>query len=202
MVAGAAGALAAVTIEGGDQWSAMLMAAPIYLTYRTYRIYLGRIEDEQRHLRETQRLHREALEALSQAQAAEQALATEKERLAVTLRSIGDGVIATDLDGTIRLMNNVAESVTGWTHEDAVGQPLASVFQNFCPDTRERCDNSTVGARGAVRARSIEPKHHPRRPRLERTSHRRDHRAAARHGRPHDWDGRGISRCHRGVEDA
>jgi PAS domain S-box-containing protein len=143
VVAGAAGALAAVTTERGDQWSAMLMAAPIYLTYRTYRIYLGRIEDEQRHLRETQRLHREALEALSQARAAEQALATEKERLAVTLRSIGDGVIATDLDGTIRLMNNVAESVTGWTHEDAAGRPFASVFQNFCPDTRERCDNST-----------------------------------------------------------
>ena len=40
-------------------------------------------------------------------------------------------------------MNNVAESLTGWMHEDAVGQPLASVFQNFCPDTRERCDNST-----------------------------------------------------------
>jgi PAS domain S-box-containing protein len=143
IVAGAAGALAAVTIARGQQWSAMLMAAPIYLTYRTYRIYLGRIEDEQRHLRETQRLYREALEALSQAKAAEQALATEKERLAVTLRSIGDGVIATDLDGTIRLMNNVAESLTGWMDEDAVGRPLASVFQNFCPDTRERCDNPT-----------------------------------------------------------
>jgi PAS domain S-box-containing protein len=144
VVAGAAGALAAVTIARGDEWSAMLMAAPIYLTYRTYRIYLGRIEDEQRHVRETRRLHQEALEALAQAKAAEQALATEKERLAVTLRSIGDGVIATDLDGSIRLMNRVAESVTGWTHDDAVGRPLASVFQNFCPDTRERCDNSTA----------------------------------------------------------
>lgn len=144
MVAGAAGALAAVTIERGDHWSAMLMAAPIYLTYRTYRIYLGRIEDEQRHLRETQQLHREALEALTQTKAAERALANEKERLAVTLRSIGDGVIATDLDGTIRLMNNVAESMTGWTHENAVGQLLASVLQTFCPDTRERCDNSAL----------------------------------------------------------
>src|SRR4029450_11924826 len=41
MVAGTAGALAAVTIERGHEWSAMLMAAPVYLTYRTYRIYLG-----------------------------------------------------------------------------------------------------------------------------------------------------------------
>ena len=142
MVAGAAGALAALIIEHGDRWSAVLMLAPIYLTYRTYRICLGRIEDEQRHLHETQQLHREALQALSQAKRAEQALANEKERLAVTLRSIGDGVIATDLNGTIRLMNNVAESLTGWTQEMAAGKPLASVFRNFHLDTRERCDNS------------------------------------------------------------
>jgi PAS domain S-box-containing protein len=142
MVAGAAGALAAVIIEQGDRWSAVLMLAPIYLTYRTYRIYLGRIDDERRHLYETQKLHREALESLSHARRAERALANEKERLAVTLRSIGDGVIATDLDGTIRLMNNVAEWLTGWTQETAIGQPLASVFQNFSPETRERGDNS------------------------------------------------------------
>jgi PAS domain S-box-containing protein len=153
MVAGSAGALAAVTIERGDEWSAMLMAAPIYLTYRTYRLYLGRIEDEQRHLRETHQLHREALDALSQAQAAEKALAHEKERLAVTLRSIGDGVIATDLEGTIRLMNNVAESMTGWTHESAVGQPLATVFQTFCSDTRERCETSPPAQ--AARSESV-----------------------------------------------
>jgi PAS domain S-box-containing protein len=142
MVAGAGGALAAVIIEQGDRWSALLMVAPIYLTYRTYRIYLGRIEDEQRHRQEAQKLHREALQALSQARRAEHALANEKERLAVTLRSIGDGVITTDLDGTIRLMNKVAEWLTGWTQEMAAGKPLASVFQNFYPDTRERCDNS------------------------------------------------------------
>ena len=142
MVAGSAGALAAVTIERGDGWSALLMAAPIYLTYRTYRLYLGRIEDEQRHARESHQLHQETLQALSQAQAAEKALANEKERLAVTLRSIGDGVIATNLEGTIGLMNNVAESMTGWTHANAAGQPLATVFQTFCSDTRERCDNS------------------------------------------------------------
>jgi PAS domain S-box-containing protein len=142
MVAGAAGALSAMIIQHGDRWSAVFMLAPVYLTYRWYRICLGRIEDEQRHLHETQKLHREALEALSQAKRAERALANEKERLAVTLRSIGDGVIATDLDTTIRLMNNVAESLTGWTQEMAVGKPLASVFQNFYPDTRERCDNS------------------------------------------------------------
>jgi len=39
-----------------------------------------------------------------------------KERLAVTLRSIGDGVIATDTGGKILLINKIAEKLTGWTH--------------------------------------------------------------------------------------
>ncbi len=51
---------------------------------------------------------------------AEEALAAEKERLAVTLRSIGDAVIATDVGGTIVLLNNVAERLTGWTQDEAV----------------------------------------------------------------------------------
>ena len=138
MVAGTAGAIAAIIIERGEHWLALLMLAPVYLSYRTYRLFLGRIEDEQRHLKETQRLHGEAVEALAQAKRAEQALAHEKERLAVTLRSIGDGVITTDLDGTILLINNVAEALTGWSQREAIGQPLASVFQSFEPDTRER----------------------------------------------------------------
>ena len=55
----------------------------------------------------------------------EQALADENERLGVMLRSIGDGVIASDLDGTILLINNVAEALTGWHRDEALGQPLA-----------------------------------------------------------------------------
>ena len=85
MVAGSAGAMAAVVLNRGEQWIAIVMFAPIYLTYRTYRIFVGRLEDEQRHAAETAKLHADAVDALSQAREAERALATEKERLAVAL---------------------------------------------------------------------------------------------------------------------
>ena len=47
------------------QWLAVLLAAPIYLTYRTYKVYLGRIDDEQRHVREMADLHLATIEALA-----------------------------------------------------------------------------------------------------------------------------------------
>jgi PAS domain S-box-containing protein len=141
MVAGAAGAMGALVIERGDHWMAILMLAPVYLTYRTYQVFLGRIEDQRRHVEETQKLHSETIEALMQARRAERALADEKERLAVTLRSIGDGVIATDLDGNVLLINNVAEGLTGWTQEEATGKPFGAVFRSFDPETRERQAN-------------------------------------------------------------
>jgi PAS domain S-box-containing protein len=142
VVAGAAGALAASVVANGNHWLALIAIAPIYLTYRTYQVFLGRIEDQRRHAEETQKLHSETVEALFQARRAEQALAAEKERLAVTLRCIGDGVITTDLNGKILLINEVAEALTGWKEDEASGQPLEAVFHNVMPDTRERCDNS------------------------------------------------------------
>jgi PAS domain S-box-containing protein len=59
---------------------------------------------------------------------AEQGLADEKERLAVTLRSIGDGVITTDVNGRVTMINRAAEDLTGWTQTEAAGKPLAEVF--------------------------------------------------------------------------
>jgi diguanylate cyclase (GGDEF)-like protein/PAS domain S-box-containing protein len=59
----------------------------------------------------------------------EDALYLERERAVVTLNSIGDAVLSTDISGHITYLNLVAETMTGWKHEEAVGKPLAEVFK-------------------------------------------------------------------------
>jgi signal transduction histidine kinase/ActR/RegA family two-component response regulator len=73
MVAGTAGALAAVVVTRGEHWKAVLLIAPVYLTYRTYELFVGRLDDQARHMAEVRRLHQEALNALRQAKQAEHA---------------------------------------------------------------------------------------------------------------------------------
>jgi PAS domain S-box-containing protein len=55
-------------------------------------------------------------------------IAADKESLAVTLRSIEDGVITTDMQGKIIMINTAGENLTGWSSREAIGQPLKSVF--------------------------------------------------------------------------
>ncbi len=68
---------------------------------------------------------------------AERTLFAEKERAEVTLRSIGDGVLCTDIAGDITLLNAVAEKMTGWSWQEAAGRPMAEVFQLIDGSTRE-----------------------------------------------------------------
>lgn len=72
---------------------------------------------------------------------ADEAIAAEKERLAVTLQSIGDGVIATDTRGQVAIMNTVAERLTGWRQSEALGRPLGEVFRIIHEISREPCEN-------------------------------------------------------------
>jgi len=69
----------------------------------------------------------------------EEDLNAEKERLAVTLRSIGDGFIATDMDGNVSMINNVAERLTGWKQDQIIGKPLVEIFNIFNERTRKPC---------------------------------------------------------------
>ena len=73
MVAGSAGAMAAVVVARGEHWTAILLIAPVYLTYRTYEVFVGRLDDQTRHMSEMRRLHQDTVQALGQARQAEQA---------------------------------------------------------------------------------------------------------------------------------
>ena len=70
------------------------------------------------------------------------------EVLRVTLRSIGDAVITTDIEGRITYVNKVAESLTGWLNEEAQGRRLESVFHIVNEATRERVENPAAIALG------------------------------------------------------
>ena len=67
----------------------------------------------------------------------EDALYVEKERAVVTLNSIGDAVLCTDISGNITYLNLVAETMTGWRREEATGKRLAEVFRIIDGSTRK-----------------------------------------------------------------
>jgi diguanylate cyclase (GGDEF)-like protein/PAS domain S-box-containing protein len=71
-------------------------------------------------------------------------LLEEKERAQVTLNSIGDAVMSTDIRGNVTYLNRVAEGLTGWSLEEAVGHPVDEVFRIIDSLTRECIDNPMV----------------------------------------------------------
>jgi PAS domain S-box-containing protein len=78
---------------------------------------------------------------LSDKKRAQEELARHQEWLRVTLTSIGDAVITTDTAGRITFLNPVAESLTGWGHNEAVGQPVAEVFKVVDENSRKPADD-------------------------------------------------------------
>jgi PAS domain S-box-containing protein len=70
----------------------------------------------------------------------------QREVFRVTLRSIGDAVITTDTEARITYLNEVAESLTGWSHKEALGQPLERVFQIINEITRQPVENPAMRA--------------------------------------------------------
>jgi signal transduction histidine kinase len=70
MVAGSAGAMAAVVVNRGEHWKAVLMLAPVYLAYQTYRLFIARLDDQKRHLDQMTRLQAERGVLLEREQAA------------------------------------------------------------------------------------------------------------------------------------
>ena len=73
--------------------------------------------------------------------AAAAVIRTNEAWLATTLTSIGDALIASDKQGHVRFMNPVAQALTGWTSDDAVGRPMSEVFHIVNERTRQPAEN-------------------------------------------------------------
>ena len=82
-----------------------------------------------------------AIRNMAERKTAAEMLFTEKERAQVTLDSIGDAVLSTDLQGKVTYLNVVAENITGWSREEAVGRDIGEVFVIIDGSTREPCTN-------------------------------------------------------------
>jgi PAS domain S-box-containing protein len=110
----------------------LLTIAFVYLLYRETQHRLTRhVISETKGLLQKQEESNRALQISSDiAQVSE-------ERLAVTLHSIGDAVIATDGQGRVTLLNSLAEKLTGWTQAEAVGLPVDDIFHIISQDTRQ-----------------------------------------------------------------
>ncbi len=103
-----------------------------YLIYRESRQRLKNlVHIETQHLLDVQE------QINQQLQRANATLQVNEERLTVTLNSIGDGVIATDADGCVTLLNPLAQRLTGWTQAQAAGRPVDDIFHIISQETRE-----------------------------------------------------------------
>jgi PAS domain S-box-containing protein len=82
-----------------------------------------------------------AIRDLTERKRVEQALRASESRYRTTLQSIGDAVIATDEQGRVQLLNEVAERLTGWTSAEAQGRPLEEIFPIIDEETRHEVES-------------------------------------------------------------
>ncbi|MBU3982297.1 MAG: PAS domain S-box protein, partial [Proteobacteria bacterium] len=102
-----------------------------YLLIGTDNTARKQVEAERQHLLEIQK------ETNKQLQQANITLRESEEKLAVTLNSIGDAVIATDGEARVTLLNPLAERLTGWTQAQASGRPIDEIFSIINKETRQ-----------------------------------------------------------------
>ena len=79
-------------------------------------------------------------------QQTDEALRDQREWVRVTLSSIGDAVITTDTNGGVTFLNPVAQSLTGWTLDEAAGSRWRRVFQIINEETRQTVENPAIRA--------------------------------------------------------
>jgi len=88
-----------------------------------------------------ERAERDLISAKEELERKIEELAQQREFFRVTLSSIGDGVIATDTEGRVSFLNPMAEGMTGWKADEAIGQPLENVFKIIHEESRKPAAN-------------------------------------------------------------
>jgi PAS domain S-box-containing protein len=150
--------------KNGDTFPSLISASPLYDTEGNflgvmgisrditeqkmaekeldrYRTHLEELVEER--TSELRKTNEKLLQEIIGRMHAEDELIAEKESLTVTLRSIGDGVIATDAKGNITVINNVAETLTGWSEKQAIGMYLNKIYKIVDEKTHE-CYESII----------------------------------------------------------
>ncbi len=101
---------------------------------------------------ELSNINRDLLMEIEQRKLVERDLYREKQQALVTLQSIGDAVITTDMDSKVTYLNPIAEKMTGWQLSEAKGKPILEVFRILNESTRKLAPNpvDVVLAHGSV----------------------------------------------------
>jgi len=120
-----------IVIVGASLFALLFAMSFAYLLYQQNQHRLkSLVHLETHHLLEIQQ------QTTSQLQQANITLRDSQEQLAVTLGSIGDAVLATDARACVTRLNPVAEQLTGWTHDEALGRPVDEIFHIINKETR------------------------------------------------------------------
>ena len=129
----------AIAQEVADSLAISIQQARLCQTVQSYAVELEQKVAER--TAELVQLNQQLRGEIQQRHEVEVELYEEKEFAQVTLHSIGDGVMTTDIYGTIQSLNPQAEILTGWLESDAQGQPLSEVLKLYNPSSRLPVEN-------------------------------------------------------------
>jgi diguanylate cyclase (GGDEF)-like protein/PAS domain S-box-containing protein len=156
--------VAATIVNGASQWLLPILIPPVYLTFRSYKVYLGRLEDEQRHSQQVTELHGQAQQALTFAQQSEgklretlQLLKQSEERYALAAAGSNDGLWDWDVVRNRVYFSPRWKAMLG-LGEDEVGNTLLDWLNRVQPDDVEGL-RAALGAHLAGETPHLEHEH-------------------------------------------
>ena len=156
--------MSAMIVNGANQWLLPILIPPVYLTFRSYKVYLGRLEDEQRHTLQVTELHDQAQQALKLAQQSEsrvretlQLLKQSEERYALAAAGSNDGLWDWDVVRNRVYFSPRWKAMLGLSDEE-VGNTLLDWLNRVHPDEVEGL-RASLGAHLAGETPHLEHEH-------------------------------------------